>query len=121
MLRLLTDEHIHRAVPRGMKARMPDVDVVRTQDVGLMATDDRLILAWAAEQNRVLVTRDRGSIPAFVDERLRRGEPVAGVILVRERLPIGRLIDELLIIAACTFEDELRDRIEYVPLSLPSK
>jgi predicted nuclease of predicted toxin-antitoxin system len=100
---------------------MPGIDVERVQDVGLLGIDDREILAWAAEQNRVLVTRDRGTIPGFLNERLRRGERVAGVIMVRERLPLGQLIEELLIVAYCSFDGELENRIEYLPIHKPTR
>ena len=34
------------------------VDLVRVQDVGLEQADDTSILAWAAENNRILLTHD---------------------------------------------------------------
>ena len=48
MTRLLTDENFDGDIVRGLLRRMPDLDVVRVQDVGLAETPDPNILAWAA-------------------------------------------------------------------------
>ncbi len=34
--------------------RQPDLDLVRVQDVGLSGVDDPAVLAWAAENNRIV-------------------------------------------------------------------
>jgi hypothetical protein len=39
-MRLLTDENFNGAILRGLIRRLPELDVVRVQDVGLMHTDD---------------------------------------------------------------------------------
>lgn len=50
MLRLLADENLNNAILRGLRLRMPDVDIVRVQDVGLIGADDPTILDWAARE-----------------------------------------------------------------------
>lgn len=35
MIRLLTDEDLDNRIYRGIKLRLPDLDIVRVQDVGL--------------------------------------------------------------------------------------
>ena len=54
MLRLLADENFNNQIVRGILRRRPEVDIVRVQDVGLSETDDRVILEWTAQQDRVL-------------------------------------------------------------------
>ena len=39
-MRLLTDENFNGAILRGLVRRLPKLDIVRVQDVGLMNTDD---------------------------------------------------------------------------------
>jgi predicted nuclease of predicted toxin-antitoxin system len=58
MLRLLADENFNGSIIRGLLRRQPEMDVVRVQDVGLSGADDRLVLAWAANEGRVLLTHD---------------------------------------------------------------
>jgi predicted nuclease of predicted toxin-antitoxin system len=65
MLRLLSDENFNGEVVRGLLRQLPDLDVVRTQDVGLLGKDDPAILAWAAAEGRILLTHDRRTVPDF--------------------------------------------------------
>jgi hypothetical protein len=53
MLRLVSDENFHGDVPRGLYRRRPELDIVRVQVVGLSATSDPDILAWAAAEGRI--------------------------------------------------------------------
>ena len=70
MLRLLADENFNGRIIRGLSRRQPEMDVVRVQDVGLSGADDRLVLAWAANEGRVLLTHDQKTVPAYAYERV---------------------------------------------------
>jgi predicted nuclease of predicted toxin-antitoxin system len=54
MISLLADENLDGNIVRGVRS----VDIVRVQDVGLTGADDPTVLAWAADQGRVLITHD---------------------------------------------------------------
>ncbi len=56
MLRLLADENFNNSIVRGLLRRKPDLDIIRVQDIDLSGIDDRVILAWAAQENRIVVT-----------------------------------------------------------------
>ena len=58
MLRLLADENFSGSVVRGLLLRNPKLDLVRVQDVGLSGADDPIVLEWAANAGRVLLTHD---------------------------------------------------------------
>lgn len=115
MLRFLADENFKRVFLNGLRKDLA-VDVVRVQDVGLSATDDRVILDWAARENRVLLTHDAATMTRYAYERVRAGKAMPGVLEVRFHAPIGRVIEDLLLIAACSREGELEGQILYVPL-----
>jgi hypothetical protein len=51
------------AIIRGLLLREPELDVLRMQDVGLRTEDDASILAWAAQEGRVLITSDASTVP----------------------------------------------------------
>ena len=57
-MRLLSDENFNGAIVRGLMRRLPELDFVRVQDVGLTHTDDPVILQWAANEGRILLTYD---------------------------------------------------------------
>ena len=70
MLRLLSDENIDNHTVRGLVRRLPTVDLIRVQDVGLARSDDRTILQWAADHGRILLTHDRRAVPRYALDRV---------------------------------------------------
>ena len=54
----LTDENFDNRILDGLLLRKRDIDVVRTQDVGLEGQKDPIVLHWAAERGRILLTHD---------------------------------------------------------------
>ncbi len=54
MLRLASDADVHGDIIRGLRRRLPNIDLARAQDALPEGTPDREILAWAAHENRVL-------------------------------------------------------------------
>lgn len=59
MLRLLIDQDLDHVILRGFLLRVPNLDVITAHQVGLSNTSDPDLLAWAAEQERIVVTHDR--------------------------------------------------------------
>jgi predicted nuclease of predicted toxin-antitoxin system len=58
MIKLATDENFNGKILRGLLRRQPDIDVVRVQNSHAYQADDLTVLAWAAQENRVLLTHD---------------------------------------------------------------
>jgi hypothetical protein len=82
----------------------------------MLGTDDRDILARAAAEDRILVTHDRITIPGFAHDRVRAGERTPGVFVHDYRLPVGRAIGELLVLALSSRPEEWTDQVAYVPV-----
>ncbi|KXK13502.1 MAG: hypothetical protein UZ14_CFX002001581 [Chloroflexi bacterium OLB14] len=116
MLILVADENFNNDIVRGMLRRKPDLDIVRVQDVGLSNEDDRVILEWAAKEERVLVTHDVTTITNFAYERVRAGLPMPGVIEVDDDLPIGVAINDILLVVEASEQGEWEGQIVYIPL-----
>lgn len=116
MLKFLLDENVHSIIFDGVVHREPNLDIVRVQDVGLLGADDPTILAWAAEQGRVLLTNDKKTMPDFVYERLSKGLDTSGVMIFRPNIPLGELITEILIIAEASQPEEWQNLVTYLPL-----
>ena len=117
MLRLLSDENFDNHIVRGLVRRLPTIDLIRVQDVGLGQTDDRAILNWAADHRRVLLTHDRRTVPPFALDRVTRGEPMPGVFVVHARTPVSRIIDDVLLVVQCSDEEDWVDLVTYFPLA----
>jgi len=96
MIPLLTDENVRASIIRALLQERPGLNLVRVDEVGLRATDDRKILAWAAERGRVLLTHDRKTITHHAYQRVRNHEEIAGVIVLDDRAPPDDLVPEIL-------------------------
>lgn len=106
MLKLLTDENANTIV-RGLFRRKPSIDIVRVQDVGLSGEDDPAILAWAAQESRILLTHDVTAIKRYAYERITKDQAMPGVIEVSLDAPTGRVIEDILLLLECSFAGEL--------------
>jgi len=116
MLRLLIDENVNHRILRGLKLILPSVDYVIAQDVIPRGTEDPDLLAWAADQNRILVTHDLKTIPQFAYNRVQSGEFMPGVIAFSKSLPIGQAIEELAMIIECSEQEEWENQVVHLPL-----
>jgi hypothetical protein len=111
MLRLASDADVHGDIIRGLQRRRPDIDLVRAEDALPRGTSDPDDLAWAATEGRVLITNDRNTMVGFGYQRVASGEPVPGLIATTNEQSIGSAIDDIMLIAECMAEDELRDQV----------
>jgi hypothetical protein len=116
MLRLVADENLNNSIVRGLLRRQPELDIVRIQDVGLSGADDPTVLEWAAREGRVLLTHDVSTITKYAYERVRAGQPMPGVFEVGRNVPIGRAIEDILLLAEYSFDDEWEGQVRYLPL-----
>lgn len=116
MLRLATDEDFNNRILRGLLRRMPELDVVRAQDVGLRGSEDPDVLEWAAGEGRVLLTHDASTMSAFAYERVKRGLSMPGIFELSQDMPIGQVIEEIVMIAMASFEAEYEGQVRHLPL-----
>ncbi len=111
MLRLASDADVHGEIIRGLRRREPDIELLRVQDALPEGTDDPDVLAWAAAENRVLITNDRNTMVGFAQQRAAAGEPLPGLIVTTNSQSIGSTIDDILLIAEYMSEEEIRDQM----------
>jgi predicted nuclease of predicted toxin-antitoxin system len=115
-MKFLADENFDNSIVRGLIRRQPEIDIIRVQDVGLSGADDPTVLAWAAQEGRILLTHDVATITRYAYERIAAGQPMPGVVEVTADAPIGRVIEDILVLLMCTLEGELDGQIHYLPL-----
>ncbi len=99
-LRFLADEDFDNDILRGVLRRLPDLDIVRAQDVELSGKHDTLVLEWAAQEGRVLLTHDVSTMKMHAFARVAKGLPMPGVFAVSQSLPIGQVIEAILLLGA---------------------
>jgi hypothetical protein len=115
-VKFLADENFNNDVVRGIFRQNPTIDLIRAQDVGLSSTPDPIILEWCAKEGRILLTHDVATMTRYAYERVVAELPMPGVIEITRQVPIGLVIEELLIIAECSEANEWEGQVSYLPL-----
>jgi hypothetical protein len=115
-LGFLTDEDFHGRILGGLLHHMPGLDIVRVQDIGLAGEPDDVVLDWAAQNGRILLTHDERTMVGEAYDRLRAGLRMPGVCLVPQSLSIGRAVRELVFTIQCSLESDWDCQVLYLPL-----
>ena len=116
MVHRLSDENFNGDIVRGLFLRHPNLDLLRIQDVGLEETEDPDILAWAAGNNRIVLTHDRATMQDFAYARVVAGQPMPGVFVLDDHMAVRRAIDEILLIEHGSDQAEWNGLVVYLPL-----
>ena len=77
---------------------------------------DPALLEWAADARRVLITNDVSTMIGHAYQRIRVGLPMTGLIVARQSLPLGVVVEDVHILAECTGDEEWENRVEHLPL-----
>ncbi len=112
----LTDEDFNRGILNGLKRRIPDLDILRIQDVGLRTFSDPVILEFAASENRIVLSHDLSTMKTHARTRILADKPMPGLFLINQDTPIGEAIEAIALVVHCSDDDEWHNRIEHLPL-----
>ena len=112
----LADENFDNRILEGLLLRKPNIDAVTVRDVGLHGRKDPIVLEWAAQQGRIVLTHDVSTMTAYAYERIRSGQRMPGVFEVGQKEAIGPIIEDILLIDECSLEGEWENKIRYLPL-----
>jgi hypothetical protein len=118
MLRLFFDHDFNHKILRGLEQRIPDLDFVNPNILENITETDENHLIWALENRRVVISHDVNTMTDAANRRLKNGEPIYGLILVPQEMPIGDAIAELEIIINCSQEAEFENLVLFLPLGL---
>jgi len=116
-VRFLFDEDTANALIEGLLRREPAVDAVRVGQPGAppRGTKDPELLLAAEAAGRTLVSNDRSTLPDHLADHFAGDHHTWGVILLRGGFPLGRYIEDLLMIWSATTAEEWQDRTDYIP------
>jgi predicted nuclease of predicted toxin-antitoxin system len=106
-IKLYTDEHVSRAVIKGLRER--GVDVLSVPEAGLIGAPDEEHLALAAREFRVLFTQDDDFL-VLASEGARH----AGIVYARQGTSVGQVIHGLMLICQVMEPDEMVGHIEFL-------
>ena len=117
-IRYLLDENMPHAVRNQLLLREPEMQILAIGDemAPTLGTLDPAILEWIEQNNYILISRNRRTIPRHLRDHLAAGRHVPGIFLLRRQYSWGQLIEDLLLIWSTSKPGEYQDRIEYLPL-----
>lgn len=117
-LKYLLDENVDRVYQTQLLQREPSLVVWAVGDPGAPArsTLDPEIICWCEAYNFVLVTNNRTSMPPHLTDHIAQGRHVPGIFILNPNLSIGENLEELILMALASEENEYQDRIVHLPL-----
>ena len=119
-VRFLLDADIPKALSTALRRHAPSIDVRRVQDVGLRTAPDEAILEFAAQDRRIVVSRDKATMRRLASDRGTAGKPMPGLLLVRRGFAVGGggigvLARELELIAGASDASDWEGCIQFIP------
>jgi predicted nuclease of predicted toxin-antitoxin system len=96
--RFLADHDFNEDILKGLLRQEPTIELVRAREVGLQQTPDVDVLAYAAAQGWVVLSHDVNTMSAAAVARLQAGQPMTGLVMVRQQAYLAPSIEDLLII-----------------------
>ncbi len=117
MIRFLLDENLSPRLQAGLQRRYPGIDVLRVgnPNAPMGGTSDPDILLYLEEQQRLLLTSNRASMPVHIAHHLADGHHHWGIVFIRRNVSYAILIDEVGIIWGASTPDEWRNRVVWIP------
>lgn len=113
-LSLYLDHHVPVAIAEGLRER--GVDVLTAAEDRAADWDDEDILQRATDLQHVVFTQDRDFL-AIARRWYQDGRSFSGLIYAHQlRITIGQAITDLELIATVFDSDDMRNRIEFIPL-----
>lgn len=89
---------------------------MRVQDTEISGRKDEEVLAWTANEGRILLTHDVNTMLDEAYARVKIGLPMPGVIAVIKNTPISRVIEDILLIVECSEQEEWDSHIRFLPI-----
>lgn len=115
-MRFAADENFNGKILDHLIGRLPDLDIVRIQDTVMYQAPDTAVLAWAAQENRILLTHDVQTLVNDAYLRVKQGQPMPGVILVASTIPIGQALADLEMVIAAGQPHDFESQVIYIPM-----
>jgi hypothetical protein len=120
-LRFLLDEHLRGVLwlailRHNARGGLP-IDAVRVGDPPdlPLGSADPAILLWAEREQRILLTLDVNTMPAFMTQHLQAGHRSPGVFVIHVGCSIAQLVGYLELVAHAGNPADYEKAITYVP------
>lgn len=118
-LNYLIDENVNPIYPQAIRLKEPLIDVKVIGEAGIppKGTLDPEILDWCEKNNFILVTNNRTSMPVHLTDHLAKNGHIPGIFILNTRLSVGENIEQLIVVAKVSDNNEYQDQIVYLPIA----
>jgi Domain of unknown function (DUF5615) len=116
--KFLLDEHLSPAIKEQLQLKDFELEVFCIGEPGVppKATPDPAILIWTEQNNCILVTENRATMPRHLADHLMAGRKFPGMLLIKKKVSMGTLIDTLLLVAGASQAEEYYGVTKFSPL-----
>ena len=80
-----------------------------------LGTLDPAVLAWAEDNDSILVTLEKSTMPRHLADHLALARHSPGVVIVRDGTPFADVVEYLVLAAHIADPDEFRDAWRFIP------
>ncbi len=117
-IKYLLDKNLLPDYQTQLVYHQPDLIVTLVGDLNAPAkgTLDPDILTWCEEHRYILFTNNPRSMPIHLADHLAQNRHIPGIFVFRPKFQMRQIIEDLVVVAAVSFEQEYKDRITYIPL-----
>jgi len=119
VIQYLLDEHVPSVYRAALLLREPALSVAQVGEGNAPAkgTLDPDILVWCEAYRYLLVTNNRRSMPVHLRDHLAAGRHVPGIFVINPDRGVLFNVEELILIAGASPEDEYQDLLLYLPIT----
>ncbi|RUT08331.1 hypothetical protein DSM106972_014990 [Dulcicalothrix desertica PCC 7102] len=113
------DENIDPVYFNQLRRQKPDLTVwaVGEPNTPAKGTLDPEILYWCEEHDFVLVTNNRKSMPVQLNDHIAEGHHMPDIFILNPNLSVGDNLEELILLAEYSFENEYQDQVVHLPIT----
>lgn len=120
-VRYLIDENLPPLYQEQLLRYQPKLKVLMVGELSDLDTPakgtlDPEILVWCEQNNFILVTNNRASMPVHLADHISKNNQVPGIFVLRPKATIGQIIEDLILIALLGKPQEYQNRITHIPL-----
>ena len=118
-IRYLLDENLSPEWRTQLLHRLPHLTVwiVGDPSAPRLGTLDPEIWIWCEVHQFILVTNNRRSMPRHLADHVAAGRSMPGVLTLRKNAIMGRVLEDLILIAGAGDGNEFYNQIRYIPLT----
>jgi len=113
--KFLADEDWRYEIVLAVRRLEPAIEISTIVELGRSGLPDAEQLAFAYENNWLILSHDVNTLKAEAELRIKDGRGIAGVFLASQRSSSRGIAESLVMIWAASGAEEWKDRIVYLP------